>query len=242
MPKIYIPFNCLQIISGFLIMTGMLCISHVGYCQDSTRTTLQSPGHYLQVGEAKIYYEEAGTGETVVLIHDGLMNSNTWDFEWNALSKKFHVIRYDRRGYGLSDLPAKPFAQWEDLHTRLVHLKIHRVTLVGCSSGGGVAIDFALVHPEMMQRLILLGSVLHGMVVTSSFLERGSKNNGPAEKGNVKTAAENWSNDPFTILPEHAAARKVLYNTLLKYPHNLTHSNDFDTRLPVPAVRRLSQV
>ena len=72
------------------------------------------PGQYLQIGESRIYYEEAGKGEAVLLVHDGLASSVTWDSEWQALAKKFHVIRYDRRGYGLSDAPTKKFAQWDD--------------------------------------------------------------------------------------------------------------------------------
>ena len=79
-----------------------------------------SEGHYLNIGGSNIYYEEDGAGETIVLIHDGLMNSSVWDGEWNILLKKFHVIRYDRRGYGLSDIPAKPFSQSDDLLASII--------------------------------------------------------------------------------------------------------------------------
>jgi 3-oxoadipate enol-lactonase len=58
----------------------------------------RTQGHYLKIGETRIYYEDAGAGEALLLIHDGLASSVTWDEEWAALSKRFHVIRYDRRG------------------------------------------------------------------------------------------------------------------------------------------------
>jgi 3-oxoadipate enol-lactonase len=196
----------------------------------------------LQIGESRIYYEEAGAGEAVLLIHDGLASSVTWDNEWTTLSKRFHVIRYDRRGYGLSDPPTKPFAQWEDIYSLLRHLEVLHTTVVGCSSGGGVAIDFTLQHPEMVDRLILIGSVLHGMVVTKHFTDRGTKNNKPLANGDIKMAALNWSNDPQTILPSHMEARTNLYNALTKYPQNLKYTGEYEIRPMVPAVRRLGEI
>src|SRR5215470_14370872 len=64
----------------------------------------------LDVGGAKIYYEECGAGAAVVLLHDGLLHSVTWDGMWERLCRKYHAIRYDRRGYGKSDLPKEQFS------------------------------------------------------------------------------------------------------------------------------------
>ena len=211
-------------------------------CFNSFAAVDKSDGHYLKIGDSKIYYEEAGAGEAIVLVHDGLLNSATWDGEWDILRKKFHVIRYDRRGFGLSDTPTKPFSQSDDLYALLTYLRIQKATIVGCSSGGGISIDFALTHPEMVDRLILIGSVLHGMVVTDMFTERGNKNNKPLETGDMKAAARNWSNDPFLIMRGDTAAQTVFYNTLIKYPHDMKYTGEFEIRLAVPAVRRLSEI
>ena len=199
-------------------------------------------GNFLDVGGSKIYYEECGSGPAVVLLHDGLLSSSTWDGEWSALCSKFHVVRYDRRGYGRSDAPTKPFLQATDLQALMVHLKIEHATIVGCSSGGGHAIDFTLAHPEMVERLILIGSVLHGMTVTTQFSERGNRNNAPVQKGDLKTAALNWSKDPYTIAPGHDAARKRFYDALMRYPQSLKYAGDFEIRYLRPAVIRLSDI
>src|SRR3954469_15035181 len=60
---------------------------------------------YLDVPGSKVYYEEAGSGRAIVLLHDGLLPSVTWDAVWQPLAARYHVIRYDRRGYGSSELP-----------------------------------------------------------------------------------------------------------------------------------------
>src|SRR5271156_5363171 len=71
-----------------------------------------SVGKYADVGGSKIWYEECGSntsGPGVVLLHDGLLHSVTWDDVWKPLCSKYHVVRYDRRGYGRSDKARVPF-------------------------------------------------------------------------------------------------------------------------------------
>lgn len=218
----------------------------IGLLTNDARGQMITPrepvGHFLMVDDGKIYYEECGVGQAVVLLHDGLLSSSTWDGEWNALCSKFHVVRYDRRGYGRSDAPTKPFLQANDLLALLKHLEIEKATIVGCSSGGGHAIDFTLAHPESVERLILIGSVLHGMTVTSQFTERGNRNNAPVGKGDLQAAALNWSRDPYTIAPGHDAARERFYAALTQYPQSLKYTGEFEIRFLRPAVTRLSEI
>nr|MBP7689734.1 alpha/beta hydrolase [Thermoflexales bacterium] len=51
----------------------------------------------------KLYYEVAGTGRPLVLIHGGLVNSGLWDKQFYAFAAHHRVIRYDVRSYGKSD-------------------------------------------------------------------------------------------------------------------------------------------
>src|SRR5438045_2624493 len=86
---------------------------------------------YLDVGGSKIYYEKCGSGPAVVLLHDGLLPSVTWDEVWQPLATKYEVIRYDRRGYGRSELPTKSYSSTEDLMKLLTHLKLQHALIVG---------------------------------------------------------------------------------------------------------------
>ena len=231
--------------TGFVLALGVLYnmfFVNVGNCQSPEVSTIGSNGQFLDIGGCKIFYEEAGKGQCIVLLHDGLVNSMTWDGEWESLSKNFRVIRYDRRGYGRSDTPTKAFSQVSDLKTLLDHLNIKHASLVGCSSGGGTAIDFTIAHPEMVDHLILTGSVLHGMVTTSDIIQRGNRNNEPVKKNDLLAAAHNWAYDPTTIASADSVGQKKLYQALSRYPNNLKYTGQYELRPSSPAVTRLSEI
>jgi 3-oxoadipate enol-lactonase len=198
-------------------------------------------GH-VDVGDAKIYYEECGNGAAIVLLHDGLLHSVTWDSVWEPLCRKYHTVRYDRRGYGRSDLPKSQFSPTEDLYALLEHVKIRKAIVVGNSSGGALALDFALAHPEMVEGLFLIGPVVDGMGVSEAFEERGKKNNAPLANGDVDAAAENWSKDRYVIGEGHEAARKKLYETLVENPQNLKYTGEFQIHNSPPSNSRLGEI
>jgi pimeloyl-ACP methyl ester carboxylesterase len=62
---------------------------------------------------AQLYYEEAGNGHPLLLIHGGLVHSDMWDDQFEAFAQHFRVIRFDLRGFGKSFcLPANtPFTR-----------------------------------------------------------------------------------------------------------------------------------
>lgn len=200
----------------------------------------KSSDHYLMVNGCRIYYEERGTGPAIVFLHDGLVHAITWDGIWHSLAQKFHVVRYDRRGYGRSDIPKTPFSPTDDLAAVLAHVHEPRATLVGCSSGAGLAIDFAIEHQDQVEQLILIGPVVHGMASSMHFVIRGDKNNAPLRKGNVKAAAENWSKDRYLIAGDHEAARKAVYDALVQSPHNFSYPGQLEIRQS--AVDRLGEI
>src|SRR5215471_12891750 len=101
-------------------------------------------GAFLDVGGAKIWHQECGSGRAVLLLHDGLLDSSLWDAEWEPLCRQYRVVRYDRRGYGRSEAPKAPFLQTEDAAALLRSLGIEKAAVVGCSSGSAIAIDFAI--------------------------------------------------------------------------------------------------
>src|SRR6266404_2693248 len=176
---------------------------------------------YLDVGGSKIYYETRGSGPAIVLLHDGLLSSVTWDEVWEPLATKHQVIRYDRRGYGRSELPARSYSPTDDLRKLLTYLRVQHAVIVGSSSGGALAIDFAIAHPETVAGLFLIGPVLHGIEFSEQFLERARRNNEPMERGDVKAWATNWSQDRFLIAGAKQAARWRIYEQLVENAEKL---------------------
>ncbi len=228
-----------RLVAGFTLT----CLTVVAAGRGQTVSVEKTVSGRLEISGSKIYYEECGSGPAaVVLLHDGLLHSVTWDGIWKPLCGKYHAVRYDRRGYGRSEAPKSQFAPTEDLYALLTHLKIERAVVVGNSSGGALAIDFALAHPDLVEGLFLIGPVVDGMEVSAAFLERGEKNMAPLKNGDVKAAAENWSKDRFIIGEGHDPARKRLYEILANNPQNLKYTGEFEIRNSRPSNSRLGEI
>ena len=117
---------------------------------------------YADVNGAKLYYEAAGEGHPLVFLHAGIANLHMWDDQFRAFRDRYRVVRYDHRGFGQSSAPAGPASMVDDVYSLLTFLNIDRAYLVGCSMGGGAALDFTLAHPEMVDGLVLVGAGVSG--------------------------------------------------------------------------------
>jgi len=122
---------------------------------------------YINVGEAKIYYEEMGNGSPLVMVHGGLLDHSMWDGQFSAFASSHRVVRYDARGHGLSKAPSGTFSHHEDLKELLDKIKVGKTAVMGLSLGGYIAVDFALAYPERVSALILVAPGLTGYELTS---------------------------------------------------------------------------
>ena len=106
-------------------------------------------------------YRVAGSGPALLLIHGIGDNSTTWGTVQTKLAQRFHVIAPDLLGHGKSDKPRADYsiaAYANGMRDLLAVLDIDRVTVVGHSLGGGVAMQFAYQFPQLVDRLILVGA------------------------------------------------------------------------------------
>jgi pimeloyl-ACP methyl ester carboxylesterase len=119
---------------------------------------------YAEVNGTKLYYEIAGKGEPLVLIHGSFGDRRFWEFQFIELSKKYKVLRYDIRGYGKSALPDSNqlYRDTEDLKALMDFLGINKANICGLSLGSFIAIDFALAFPEKCISLIPVGPRVAG--------------------------------------------------------------------------------
>ncbi|MEV0232881.1 alpha/beta hydrolase [Nonomuraea sp. NPDC050786] len=119
----------------------------------------------LTVGNVRIAYEEAGPAApagTVVLVHGATADMRLWDHLFRALSERYRVIRYDRRGHGRSGDAEGEVCHHEDLLAVMDTLGVERAALVGSSMGGAYATEVALAAPSRVVALALIGSGLAG--------------------------------------------------------------------------------
>jgi pimeloyl-ACP methyl ester carboxylesterase len=143
---------------------GELTFIHSFAGNNKFNQVLNIDSGYAEVNGTKLYYEVAGTGQSLVLIHGSFGDRRHWDFQFKEFSKKYKVLRYDVRGYGKSALPNpdKAYTDSEDLNALMDFLKIRKANICGLSMGSGIAIDFALSYPDKCGSLILIGPRVAG--------------------------------------------------------------------------------
>jgi pimeloyl-ACP methyl ester carboxylesterase len=197
------------IIQSFMICHGL-----------AQNADLKIDSGFIGVDGGKIYYEMAGKGENIVLLHDGMVSNEIWDYQFPVLAKYYKVTRYDRRGYGKSTDPAAPYSDIEDLHQLFLKLNIEKAILFGMSSGGGCAIDFTLKYPEKVKSMILVGAVVGGYGYTSHMTYRGGHLKSPADMADPVKAAKYFVwDDPYEIYSKNIAARQKVAEILQRNMH-----------------------
>ena len=120
-------------------------------------------GRFIEVDGVELHYEEAGSGEPILLLH----GNGTTTEDWRAsglfadLAKSHRVVAVDRPGFGYSERPRTtvwtPATQAALIAKALPQLGLDRPLVVGHSFGTMVAMAFALDHPEKTRGLVLLG-------------------------------------------------------------------------------------
>jgi pimeloyl-ACP methyl ester carboxylesterase len=171
-----------------LISTTLLILSSFS----SAAAQVQAPAEKeATVYGVKIHYVEAGSGPVVILLHGLGGNSTNWVFNTSALAQKFRVIVPDQVGFGRSDKPLINYhvgTYVDFLDKFLEELKIEKASLVGNSMGGWVAASYALLHPEKVERLVLVDAA--GFAPPADFDVRLLSKLNPSTRQDMKQLAQ----------------------------------------------------
>lgn len=116
----------------------------------------------LTVNGVSMAYDEAGTGDPLVLLHAGICDRRMWADVIPDLARDFRVIAPDLRGYGDTPLPDGPFIYGADVLALLDRLGIRTAHLVGASMSGHVSIDLAIAHSEIVEKLVVVAAGIDG--------------------------------------------------------------------------------
>ncbi|MBO0814158.1 MAG: alpha/beta fold hydrolase [Actinobacteria bacterium] len=116
----------------------------------------------LTAGGSPLAHDVLGAGHPFVLIHADSLDRRFWDFQLDAFSSRFRVVRYDLRNHGRSPR----FSGWydgdRDLAGLLDTLSIGAAHLLGTGSGANIALEFALNHSHRVTALVLVGGAFTG--------------------------------------------------------------------------------
>jgi pimeloyl-ACP methyl ester carboxylesterase len=127
------------------------------------------PG-YAEVNDTRLYYEVAGSGDAILLIHGNGGDRRHWDEQFEVFAKNYKVVRFDVRGFGKSATPieGQPYRCIDDIKALLDYLGITKAHIAGFSLGCAFALDFVIEHPEMSRSLIAVGPWIFGYRSESS--------------------------------------------------------------------------
>jgi pimeloyl-ACP methyl ester carboxylesterase len=114
----------------------------------------------VQVDLCEIHYVTAGKGPAVLLIHAGVADSRMWRDQMNLDGHR--TISFDQRGFGNTKWEPGPYSNRGDALAILDRLDIDDSVVVGCSNGGEAALQLALVAPERVTGLVLVGAAPRG--------------------------------------------------------------------------------
>lgn len=146
-------------LAGVMICLLMNATSSTGSNYPASNSVVSG---YANVRDGKLFYEIAGTGHWLVLIHGAQLDSRMWDDQFFEFAERYRVLRYDVRRFGKSSDAIQPYSDEDDLHEILTQLGVRETYVLGLSMGGRIAIDYTLVHPEMVDGLICAGASLDG--------------------------------------------------------------------------------
>lgn len=168
----------------------------------------------IESGE-KIFYRKSGSGEKkLLLIHGNMSSSRYWLSFMSKFPSDFTLYAVDMRGFGESSYN-QPLESLEDLAEDLVmfawEMKLDRITPVGWSAGGGVGMLMSALHPELVEKLILVESVSFDGFPIYRKNERGEP-----IIGSFYSSKEELAADPVQVVPV-VEAYKAGNSNFLKY-------------------------
>ena len=158
-----------RILSYALVLLGIVIAGALAwlYTPDEQRAALaakyaQPPSAFLDVAGVRLHVRDTGprAAPAIILLHGFGASLQTWDDWARDLQADHRVIRYDMPGFGLTG--ADPSGDYTDARSIAVLLalldrvEVARASLVGNSMGGRIAWTFAALHPERVDKLVLV--------------------------------------------------------------------------------------
>ena len=180
-------------------------------------------GDYAKVNGINLYYETAGTGRPLILLHDGLGSGEMFGPILQALTAGHQVIAVDLQGHGRTadiDRPLDIRLMADDIAALIEHIGLDHPDVMGYSLGGGVAFFTAVRHPELVGRLVMVSANIRRDAIPAEML---------GQQGQVSAAAAEFMKDtPMYELYQRVAPRPEDFGRLLdKMGQSMAKDFDF---------------
>ena len=229
------------------LMAVVLVAMALAGCALLTPRQAASERGFAEVNGTRLYYEVAGSGEAVVLLHGLGGDTRGWDYNFGEFARHYRTIRYDMRGYGQSGAPEQPYTHEDDLKALLDYLGISRAHIVGQSFGGEQGLNFVLAYPD---RVLSFVSVAGGIAGAEGLpdsppedAEAYAAMGAALQSGDLDGAAKAILDlKMFQVVRKDSKLSAELVRIFADY--FTRHGTDTNTLLPaqVPAAKRLGEV
>jgi len=138
---------------GIILMIAMSAVAQNG----------DAKGSYAPVNGLKMYYEIQGAGKPLVLLHGGMVTIETsFPKTRPVFNKTWKTIAIEQQAHGhtgdIKDRPLTVEQMAEDTYALLKQIEVDSADFFGWSMGGGVALQIALKHPEMVRKVAVSGT------------------------------------------------------------------------------------
>ncbi|CAN5175776.1 alpha/beta hydrolase [soil metagenome] len=117
---------------------------------------------FVDVNGGRLYYEVAGEGHPLLLIHGGLGSLRMWDEQVPVFAERYRVVRYDTRGFGRSETDAVELSEVAGVAAVLDNVGAASGSVVGQSRGGGFGLDLTIAHPERVDAFVSVAGGVGG--------------------------------------------------------------------------------
>ena len=176
----------------------------------------------VRISDCRLHYEEAGSGEPLVLLHGNGEDCGYFARQMDYFSTKYRVIALDTRGHGKSERGTAPFTLRQfakDLKGFLDEMGLRRIILLGFSDGGNIALIFTILHPQYVDRLILNGANLNPWGMKAGVFKNIYLAYWKACLRIAKGERKKHKTEDDRYLLEKARKKKELMGLMLKEPH-----------------------
>jgi len=175
---------------------------------------------FVTVEGITVHYTLDGLKEGIPLVFINPLGTDLrlWDKLIPHFAGHFPIIRYDKRGHGLSDCPPGPYSirdHSSDLAALLDHLQVKDVILIGISVGGMIALDYAINHPDDVKAMVL--SDTSAKIGTAEFwTDRATAVHKNGLDNMAETILGRWFAPAFS--EQYPAEYQGYYNMLTRMP------------------------
>ena len=176
-----------------------------------------------------LYHEVKGSGPPVVLLHPGIADSRVWEPQWASFADRYRLVRCDFPGFGRTPLDGLTVNFAKDVADLLDELDISAAGIVGCSLGGGAALELAVGRPDLVRALVLVGAGLPGQTPSEAMRAYDATETEAIARGDLDAATEvnlrMWVDGPRrepgdVDVDVRAAVGEMQRNALTQYaPH-----------------------